>query len=94
VQYPGVIVFDEKTRAALASVSATEYGDTQWVTQPRFETGDSRYVWLNRVVSGRRGSHSRRHHGVPGLRMPRWFPPRRRQLDDATASRSGVTSVE
>jgi hypothetical protein len=60
VQYPGVIVFDDKARAAIAGGPATAYGDTHWVTQPRFETGDSRYAWLNRVMAVGEG------HAVPG----------------------------
>ncbi len=59
VQYPGVIVFNEKTQAALAGGSATQYGDTHWVTQPRFETGDPRYAWLNTLVAVGEG------HAVP-----------------------------
>lgn len=51
VQYPGVIVFDATTQAAIAGGTATQYGDTHWVTQPRFETGDPRYAWLNRVMA-------------------------------------------
>lgn len=51
VQYPGVLVLDSKTRAALGGGPATQFGDTQWVTQLRFETGDSRYAWLNKVVA-------------------------------------------
>ncbi|MGD9764148.1 MAG: DUF3237 domain-containing protein [Candidatus Binatia bacterium] len=59
VQYPGIIVFDEKTQAALAGGPATQYGDTHWVTQPRFETGDPRYAWLNNVMAVGEG------HAVP-----------------------------
>jgi hypothetical protein len=29
----------------------TEYGDHFFVTQPRFETGDERYAWLNQTVA-------------------------------------------
>jgi hypothetical protein len=51
VQYPGVLVMDPKTQAAIAGGPATAYGDTHWVTQPRFETGDARYAWLNSVIA-------------------------------------------
>ncbi len=51
VQYHGVIVMNEKVGAAMAGSGETEYGDTYFMTQPRFETGDSRYAWLNRVVA-------------------------------------------
>ncbi len=50
-QYYGVIVMDEKVNAALTRGKAIEYGDTYFVTQPRFETGDARYSWLNRVMA-------------------------------------------
>ena len=30
---------------------STAYGDTYFMTQPRFETGDARYSWLNRIVA-------------------------------------------
>jgi hypothetical protein len=29
----------------------TAFGETCFVTQPRFETGDPRYAWLNRVAA-------------------------------------------
>ncbi|MBD2410352.1 hypothetical protein FACHB389_01595 [Nostoc calcicola FACHB-389] len=51
VQYYGVMVMNEKIGTALASGGATEYGDTYFMTQLRFETGDGRYRWLNRVVA-------------------------------------------
>ena len=28
-----------------------EFGDIHFVTQPRFETGDERYQWLNNLVA-------------------------------------------
>ncbi|MFN6540753.1 MAG: DUF3237 domain-containing protein [Nostoc sp. EkiNYC01] len=51
VQYYGVVVMNEKIGTALASGGVTKYGDTYFMTQPRFETGDARYGWLNRVVA-------------------------------------------
>lgn len=51
VQYYGVVVTNEKVAAALEEGTSTEYGDTEFFTQPRFETGDERYGWLNRVVA-------------------------------------------
>ena len=51
VQYYGVIVMNEKVNAALEQGGSTEYGDTYFMTQPRFETGDSRYKWLNGVMA-------------------------------------------
>jgi feruloyl esterase len=39
----------------LSGGGATEYGETYFFTQPRFETGDPRYAWLNRVVAVAQG---------------------------------------
>ncbi|MBI2687836.1 MAG: DUF3237 domain-containing protein [Acidobacteria bacterium] len=51
VQYTGVLVMNEKTEQALQGHGDTEFADTYFMTQPRFETGDPRYRWLNRVVA-------------------------------------------
>ncbi len=51
VQYYGVIVMNEKVQAALAAGGETGFGDTYFMTQPRFETGDERYAWLNKIVA-------------------------------------------
>ena len=51
MQYPGVLVVNAALAKALASGGETNYGDTYFMTQPRFETGDSRYAWLNAVVA-------------------------------------------
>ena len=51
VQYPGVLVMNDKVQAALATGSELAFGDTHFMTQPRFETGDERYTWLNSVVA-------------------------------------------
>ena len=51
VQYQGVLVINERIRAALAGGGATEYDDAYFMTQPRFETGDARYRWLNRIAA-------------------------------------------
>ena len=29
----------------------TQYGDTYWITQLQFETGDERYAWLNSLMA-------------------------------------------
>jgi len=47
LQYFGVIVIDPDVPAA---TQETQYGDTYFMTQPRFETGDERYSWLNNIV--------------------------------------------
>ena len=51
VQYHGVLIINEKVGVALAEGRETQYGDTYFMTQPRFETGDPRYAWLNSIVA-------------------------------------------
>ncbi len=51
VQYLGVLEMNEKVQKALGQGEPTDYGDAYFMTQPRFETGDPRYAWLNSVVA-------------------------------------------
>ena len=51
LQYHGVLHLNDKVAAALASGTALEFGDTYFFTTPRFETGDERYAWLNKIVA-------------------------------------------
>lgn len=51
LSYYGILEFTEQVQAALAGGGSTEYGDVYFMTQPRFETGDPRYAWLNSVVA-------------------------------------------
>lgn len=51
MQYRGVLAMDDKIAAAVAGGAGFEYGDAYFMTQPRFETGDPRYSWLNSVVA-------------------------------------------
>lgn len=51
LQYYGVLVFNEKVNNSLSGVETADFGDTHFFTQPRFETGDERYRWLNRTVA-------------------------------------------
>jgi len=51
VQYYGIAVMSEKAGQAVAAGRPSEYGDAYFMTQPRFETGDPRYAWLNQVVA-------------------------------------------
>ena len=51
VQYSGILVMNEKVQQALAQGRETQYGDSDFFTQPRFETGDERYAWLNSIVA-------------------------------------------
>jgi hypothetical protein len=51
VQYYGVLEVNEQVAKALQEGGSTEYGEIYFMTQPRFETGDPRYAWLNSVVA-------------------------------------------
>jgi hypothetical protein len=55
VQYFGRVVVTEAISQALQGKGATDYGDTHFFTQPRFETGDARYAWLNQVIAVAQG---------------------------------------
>jgi hypothetical protein len=50
-QYTGVLVFNEAVLQALARGGETRYGDTYFITQPRFETGHPDYAWLNSTLA-------------------------------------------
>jgi len=50
MQYFGILVMNEKVVEAMTTGRETGYGDTYFFTQPRFETGDERYAWLNTAV--------------------------------------------
>ena len=51
VQYYGILELDEKTMAAVAAGEEMDFGDSYFFTAPRFETGDERYAWLNKIVA-------------------------------------------
>jgi hypothetical protein len=55
LQYFGVLVLSDEVLRALTQGGETQYGDTYFMTQPRFETGDPRYSWLNSVVAVAQG---------------------------------------
>lgn len=50
LQYYGVLEMNDKMQAAMANAGPTEFTDQYFRTTPRFETGDSRYGWLNQSV--------------------------------------------
>ena len=50
VQYFGVLDMSAATEK-LARGEAVEFGETYFMTTPRFETGDARYSWLNDIVA-------------------------------------------
>lgn len=51
MHYNGVIEMNEAVTGALGGGAATDYGDQYFMTAPHWETGDSRYAWLNQVVT-------------------------------------------
>jgi len=46
----GLVEMNEKVQQALGGAAGTDYGDHYFRTTPRFETGDSRFAWLNQTV--------------------------------------------
>ncbi len=51
LSYFGILHLTEDVTRKLGGGGATEYGDLYFFTQPRFETGDPRYAWLNGIVA-------------------------------------------
>ena len=47
VQYFGLLEMNEAVRGSLASGGGTDFGDQYFFTNPRIETGDERYAWVN-----------------------------------------------
>jgi hypothetical protein len=47
VQYLGLLEVNEKVQAALGNGTGTEFEDQYFYTNPRMETGDERYAWVN-----------------------------------------------
>lgn len=47
VQYVGLLEMNETVQNAIEKQIGTEFTDQHFYTNPRFETGDARYSWLN-----------------------------------------------
>ena len=47
MQYSGLLEMNDAVQAATANGDETAFGDQYFYTNPRFETGDERYAWLN-----------------------------------------------
>ena len=47
IQYVGLLELNEAVQNSLASGEGTDFGDQYFFTNPRIETGDERYAWLN-----------------------------------------------
>ena len=51
VQYFGHVIMTPAVQAALAGEGETAYGEEHFFTNPRMETGDDRYRWVNTVMA-------------------------------------------
>lgn len=51
VRYTGVLETDEAAMAALSEGRSTNFGDTRFLTQVRFEASDPRYAWLTSTIA-------------------------------------------
>jgi hypothetical protein len=49
--YQGLLQYSEATVRGITVGPPTEFGDTYFATQLRFEAGDERYRWLNQIVA-------------------------------------------
>ena len=47
VQYTGLLELNEMVKSALAEGEGTDFGDQYFFTNPRMESGDERYAWVN-----------------------------------------------
>jgi hypothetical protein len=47
VQYVGLLELNATVQNAIGNQTGTEFTDQNFYTNPRFETGDPRYTWLN-----------------------------------------------
>lgn len=47
IQYTGLLELNEAVQGALASNAGTDFGRQYFFTNPRLETGDERYAWVN-----------------------------------------------
>ncbi len=55
VEYTGRIQLTEAALAALAGSGETQFEEAYFVTCPRMQTGDPRYLWVNDLVCVARG---------------------------------------
>ena len=61
VQYVGLFEVNEAVMTAIGTGGGTEFDDQYFYTNPRFETGDPRYAWVNTTFFVGEG------RAVPGL---------------------------
>ena len=60
-QYSGLLELNDAVQNSVATGSGTAYGDQYFFTNPRIETGDARYAWVNTTFFIGEG------HMMPGL---------------------------
>jgi len=60
-QYFGYLEINEATMGAIGAGAATDFEDHYFRTNPRLETGDPRYAWVNQTLFVGKG------HALPGL---------------------------
>lgn len=70
LQYFGLLEMNEAVQAALASGSETAFEDQYFHINPRIETGDSRYAWMNTTFFVGQG----RITSGPGVEYQVWMP--------------------
>lgn len=70
VQYLGLLELNATVQGALATNVGTDYGDQHFFTNPRFESGDERYGWLNTTFFIGEG----RLRPGPGVEYRVWRP--------------------
>jgi hypothetical protein len=61
IQYRGLLGLNDAVQGALESGAGTDFGDQYFFTNPRIETGDERYAWVNTTFFVGEG------HVLPGL---------------------------
>jgi hypothetical protein len=61
LQYAGLLEVNEAVQAAMTGAAGTDYGTHAFYTNPRVETGDPRYAWMNTTFFIGEG------HLLPGL---------------------------
>ena len=61
IQYRGLLELNDAVQRAIASGAGTAYGEQYFFTNPRIETGDPRYAWVNTTFFIGEG------HVLPGL---------------------------
>ena len=61
IQYTGLLELNAAVQNAIASGAGTAYGDQYFFTNPRIETGDERYAWVNTTFFIGEG------HSIPGF---------------------------